>query len=289
MFSVSLCAQLACIWEVTARKPGNVHRYQDFANLSYADFIVSAAAVAPVLEGASARPVGETILEGVRATRQLVATNTNLGILLLLAPMAAVAPADDLRTGLQRRLDALDERDARAVYQAIRMASPGGLGTVPEQDVHQEPSQSLGAVMQLAAERDLIARQYVNGFREVLDEGEPALRRGLERARTLEGAIIYCHLHLMASYPDSLIARKRGCDEAAEAAQRAWLVLEKDWPTNPSGWRSLTDLDAWLRADGNARNPGTSADLVTASLFVALREGTIEIASRLPWSCRVPS
>jgi triphosphoribosyl-dephospho-CoA synthase len=286
MLSTGLCAQLACIWEVTARKPGNVHRHQDFADLSYADFIISAAAIAPVLETAPSRPVGETILEGVRATRRLVQTNTNLGILLLLAPLAAVPRHEDLRRGLTVLLDQLDLADARAVYQAIRLAVPGGLGKVPEQDVVAEPTQTLREVMALAADRDLVARQYTNAFHEVVEDGVPALERGLKQMKTLEGAIIFCHLRLMAAFPDSLIARKQGAAEAAEARHRAQRTLASGWPQTRTGWEALADLDAWLRAEGSRRNPGTTADLVTAALFIALRERILEVPCPLPWLAR---
>jgi triphosphoribosyl-dephospho-CoA synthase len=284
MIATGLCAQLACIWEATARKPGNVHRYQDFPDLTYANLIVSAAAVAPVLETAPSRRVGETILESVGATRRLVQTNTNLGIVLLLAPLAAVPRETDLRRGLPAILGQLDRTDACAVYEAIRLAVPGGLGRVPEQDVVEEPTQSLREVMALAADRDLVARQYTNTFHEVWEEGIPALAQGLERAQTLEGAIIDCHLHLMAGFPDSLIARKQGAAEAAEASRRAQRVLANGWPGNRTGWQGLADLDAWLRAAGNRRNPGTTADLVTATLFIALREGMLEMPCRFPFA-----
>src|SRR5258708_33075507 len=98
MLSVGLSAQLACIWEATARKPGNVHRYCDFDDVSYLDFVVSAAAIAPVMENARGRRVGLTILEAVQATRQVVRTHTNLGIILLLAPFAAVPARMELST-----------------------------------------------------------------------------------------------------------------------------------------------------------------------------------------------
>src|SRR5438034_5290057 len=105
---VGLCVQLACVWEATARKPGNVHRFRDFEDASYLDFVLSAAAIAPVLEQATGRPVGETILGAVRATRGVARTNTNLGIVLLLAPLAAVPPGEALRPGLLRVLEGLD-------------------------------------------------------------------------------------------------------------------------------------------------------------------------------------
>jgi triphosphoribosyl-dephospho-CoA synthase len=284
MSDVGLCAQVACIWEATARKPGNVHRFRDFDDATYVDFLLSAAALAPVLAAAPGRRVGATVLEGVRATRRVVRSNTNLGIVLLLAPLAAVPEGEDLRTGLERVLAGLDVEDTRQVYQAIRLAAPGGLGRVEEQDVHDEPTQPLREVMALAAGRDLVARQYADGFTEVFDDGVPALLTGLDRCGSLEGAIIWGHLRLLARHPDTLIARKRGPAEAAEAAARAGAVLAARWPHDRAGWAALDDLDAWLRAEGHRRNPGATADLVTACLFVLLREGTVPLPAPPPWA-----
>jgi len=285
---LGLCAQLACIWEATAAKPGNVHRYCDFADVTYLDFLQSAAAIAPVLTKARRQPVGQTILEGVRATRRVVSTNTNLGVLLLLAPLAAVHEDLDLRAGLEPVLADLDAEDSRAVYRAIRLAEPGGLARVSEQDISVEPSLPLRQIMALSAKRDLIARQYANNFHEVFTSGVPALVLGLGETASVEGAIIACHLHLLATHPDSLIARKCGRAEAEESSRRARRVLEYGWPTIAAGRVALADLDAWLRAEGNSRNPGTTADLVAACLFVALREGRIAVPLQHPWTaaCR---
>jgi triphosphoribosyl-dephospho-CoA synthase len=281
---VGLCAQVACVWEATARKPGNVHRYRDFADAGYVDFLLSAAALAPVLATACQRPAGATILEAVRATRRVVGTNTNLGIALLLAPLAAVPEGVGLRAGVGRVLAGLTVEDARLAYEAIRLAAPGGLGRAAEQDVSAEPTQTLREVMALAEGRDLIARQYADGFAEVFGDGAPAVVAGLGLTGSVEGAIIHAHLTLLARHPDTLIARKRGPAEAAEAAARARRVLEEGWPHEPGGRTALAELDAWLRAAGNGRNPGTTADLVAASLFVLLREGTIPLPPALPWS-----
>jgi triphosphoribosyl-dephospho-CoA synthase len=280
---IGLYAQVACVWEASARKPGNVHRYRDFEDSSYVDFLVSAAAAGRVLDGAGGRPVGQTVLEGVRLTRRVAGSNTNLGILLLLAPLAKAAAGEGVRAGLPRVLDDLDVADAVAVYEAIRLANPAGLGRVPEQDVHATPTQTLRQVMALAADRDLIARQYAAGFREVFGEGVPALLSGLQDTGALEGAILCCHLRLLVAHPDSLIARKRGPAEAEEASRRARRVLDEGWPRSPRGPAALDDLDAWLRAEGHGRNPGTTADLVAACLFVALAEGSIQLPPRNPW------
>jgi triphosphoribosyl-dephospho-CoA synthase len=272
---IGVCAQVACIWEATARKPGNVHRFRDFGDTSYVDFLVSAAAMAPALDRARGRRVGETVLEAVRATRSMVGTNTNLGIALLFAPLAAVPAHRDLRSGVLDVLEKLDVDDARFVYEAIRLAAPAGLGQVPQQDLSQVPTVDLRQAMALAADRDLVARQYVNGFHEVLYDGVQALERGL--GSSIEQAIVLCHLELMAKYPDSLIARKRGLAEAEESSRRARHVLDLGWPDASASQAAIADLDSWLRAEGNSRNPGTTADLVAASLFAVLREGIIKL------------
>jgi triphosphoribosyl-dephospho-CoA synthase len=286
MLDAGLCAQIACIWEATARKPGNVHRERDFEDVAYTDFLVSAAAIAPVMTTACQRRVGVTVLDAVRATRQVARTNTNLGMVLLLAPLAVVPPEQDLRDGVLRVLEELDIEDARQVYEAIRLAMPGGLGRAPQQDVCEEPTETLRQVMALAADRDLIARQYANGFADVFEDGVPALLAGLRDTGSLEGAILSVHLHLLARHPDTLIARKRGRAEAEEAARRAAAVLDAGWPNQPVGWAALDEFDAWLRAEGHQRNPGATADLLTASLFVALRQGMIFLPPDCPWGMR---
>jgi triphosphoribosyl-dephospho-CoA synthase len=276
MERIGLFTQLACLWEATARKPGNVHRERDFDDLTYLDFAMSAAAIAPVFAQTENVRVGELILGAIRATRQVVRTNTNLGIVLLLAPLAVVPARKPLRDGVSAVLDSLDVADSVAVFEAIRLAQPTGLGQVENQDVNTEPTLPLREVMALAADRDLVARQYVNGFRDVFDDGLPALVAGIEKTRCLEGAIIHCHLTLLAKHPDSLIARKRGIREAEEASRRAQAVLEERV--------EIADLDTWLRAEGRGRNPGTTADLVTASLFVALRTQVLTLPLSLPWT-----
>ncbi len=283
MLTASLCAQLACIFEVTARKPGNAHPLRAFDDTTHLDFLVSAAAIAPLMDQVRESGVGATVLEGIQRTRQVTPSNTNLGILLLQAPLAAVPEDQSLNDGVSSVLAHLTLDDARFAYQAIRLANPRGLGNVREQDVAQEPTQTLLEVMRLAADRDAVARQYANGYREVFQIGVPALLHGLEQDWPVEEAIIYCHLGLMAACPDTLIARKRGWAEAEESARQAESVLASGWPNSAEGRHALRELDDWLRAMGNQRNPGTTADLVTACLFAALREGTMQVPLLRPW------
>lgn len=284
--SAGLIAQAACLLEATARKPGNVHRFADFADATWLDFALSAGAIAGPLDRAAGRPLGATILEAVEATRAAVATNTNLGLILLLAPLAAVPPGAPLRSGVAAVLAATTVEDARLAYRAIRRAAPGGLGGAPEgQDVRVEPTVPLLEAMRLAAGRDLVARQYAIGFADVLDRFVPRLAADLARpGRSLEAAIVRAHLDLLAANPDTLIARKRGAATAREASDRAAGVVAAGWPDRPGSGRAFDRLDAWLRLDGHARNPGATADLVGAGLFVALREGIIGWPIAPGWS-----
>jgi triphosphoribosyl-dephospho-CoA synthase len=270
--SIGQCASLACLLEATAPKPGNVHRGADFEDLCFNDFVASAVAIGPAMEGASQQGVGVAVLEAIRATRELVPTNTNLGCVLLIAPLAAVPSDLPLDCGIRAVLGSLTPRDAERVYEAIRIAAPGGLGRVEDLDIANQPPDNLIEAMQFAAQRDLVARQYTNGFAEVLNRVVPWLLEGQASGWTLTKSIIRAHLRLMAEFPDSLIARKCGIQVAQEAAKRAKHVLTSSDPSDPTYEQALRDLDFWLRSDGQRRNPGTSADLIAAGLFAALRD-----------------
>jgi triphosphoribosyl-dephospho-CoA synthase len=279
--SIGQCAALAVIIEATSPKPGNVHRGADFEDLSYPDLVVAATVTAPLFDNAVEQPLGRTVLAAVRATRQAVATNANLGTLLLVAPLAKVPRGQPLDEGVTRVLSQLTSDDARDVYEAIRCARPGGLGRTDDADVYDPPPADLIAAMRLAADRDMVARQYAENFHHVLAVVVPWLREAIASSPSLTEAVVRVHLKLMAEFPDSLIARRRGTDVARQAAVMAARVLDSGRPGDDAYERGLADLDFWLRTDGHQRNPGTTADLVAAGLFAALRDGIIKAPVRL--------
>jgi len=281
--SIGDLAMIACLLEARAPKVGNVRPGKDFENTTLKHFLDAAATISGPLDQAMERPLGDTILEAVTESCKVTGQNVNLGIILLLAPLAAVPAGAEPRQGLEDVLGNLDSEDCRKVYEAIRIASPGGLGDVDEADIHSPPPPDLIAAMELASERDLIARQYANGFEQVFGDGLSWLLEALELELELDTAIVHLHLRFMATYPDSLIARKCGDETAKEAAARAKSVLGSDWPKEGSE-RLLEELDGWLREDGNRRNPGTSADLVAACLFLGLRAGIIGLPPSVPGS-----
>lgn len=268
-------AEVACLWESTARKVGNVHPTRSFGDLEYMQFVLSASAIRPIFD--LHERIGPIVLAATEATRNLVAANTNLGILLLLAPLASVRSLSEV-------LAALSIEDAECVYKAIRLASPGGLGDAPEQDVRDDPTVTLLEAMKLAADRDLIARQYANGFTDVFDFGVPAFLDAFAKFGSVEAAIVDSQLHWMATFPDSLIARKNGPAVAEDVRRRAAAVLDLGGIATAEGRAAGVALDGYLRSDGNRLNPGTTADLIAVCLFVALRENKIAPSAPFRWN-----
>jgi triphosphoribosyl-dephospho-CoA synthase len=253
-----------------------VHLGCDFDDASLNDFLISAVAIAPAMDQAAQTGVGPAVLGAIRSTRGLVRSNTNLGMVLLMAPLAAVPRDEALAAGIHHVLTALTAEDAADVYEAINLARPGGLGKAQEMDVAQSSPPSLIAAMQAAAGRDDVARQYATGFTDIFERVTPLLCRRDAGLTTLSDVIIHTHLTLLAERGDTLIARKCGGEVSRKAAVMAGRVLSAGAPGSEEYFAAVADFDFWLRADGNRRNPGTTADLIAAGLFVALREGLME-------------
>ncbi|MCB1916927.1 MAG: triphosphoribosyl-dephospho-CoA synthase [Rhodocyclaceae bacterium] len=260
----------ACRLDVLVAKPGNVSLASPGHGMLAGDFL-SSADVAGEAICAPGGTVGTRIEAAVAATRQAVGCNTNLGIVLLCAPLAqawlpygAVAPTA-LPAAVERVLAGLDRGDARAAYRAIAMAAPGGLGRVAAEDVRDEPAIDLRRAMALAAERDTVARQYRDGFREILDEGLAELAPA---APTLGDAVLRVFMRHLARRPDSHIVRKLGAGIAQPVTEQArdWLLRLRAGTVAEYG-EALSAWDKSLKARGI--NPGTSADMTVATLFCA--------------------
>lgn len=274
----------ACIWEASARKVGNVHPLASFKNLHFTDFILSAGAIAPILSKTLEIGLAKAIFESVKATKSSVGTNTNLGMILLFAPVAYATNLSDLKNEIKNAIQNISIEETKTVYDAIRLASPGGLGKSSQADINETPTCTLLEAMKIAADRDLIANQYANGYNTIFNDAIPTFGGALEQFGCMEGAIIFTHIYLMAKYPDSLILRKCGPKESLESSERAKKVLEKQWPLKQAGWIEFKELDQWLRSENNKRNPGATADLIASTLLVALRLGQISLPLAFNWS-----
>jgi triphosphoribosyl-dephospho-CoA synthase len=271
---VAAAGQLACLLEVSAPKPGNVSPGRHFHDTRYEDFLASAVAIGPALAGAGENPLGTTIRRAVEATRRWTRSNTNLGIVLLLAPLARAALREgaSLRERLRTVLAETTVTDAGEVYAAIRRARPGGLGEAEAEDVAGAPTVSLRDAMALAAERDAIAREYVTDFALTFETGVPAVLAARHEGLAWSDTVVETYLALLDAAPDTHIARKLGAAEAAAISLQAREVRASGGTRSPEGRRALGLLDAELRDERNRRNPGTTADLTCAALFVVILE-----------------
>jgi len=258
----------ACRDELEAPKPGNVHLFADGHRMTAAEFIRSAEVAAGPLCAGGGR-VGRRILDAVEATLRAVGTNTNLGIVLLCAPLAAAAEAEapDLRAALARVLATLDKDDASLVFRAIVLASPAGLGRAERHDVFAPATVTLREAMAEAADRDRIARQYICDFADVFDLGEPLLETALRRPADAKWAALAAYLGFLSAFPDTHIVRKHG-PAAAEEVRRTATAFHHRMQAADRDDDLIADILRW-DADLKAKaiNPGTSADLTVASLF----------------------
>jgi triphosphoribosyl-dephospho-CoA synthase len=274
----------SCRWDVLAFKPGNVSIHSAGHGMSAEDFLLSAEMIAPIM----AEPdltVGERILQSVEITERRVGCNTNLGIILLCAPLVQAAmlpaPGKTLRERLSQVLAGLDQADARLAFQAIRLAAPGGLGKSEVHDVASEPTAGLLESMAAAQHRDRIAYQYVHDYEDIFSVGLPALRWADKPAVDQEAQVIFCYLRFLSTFPDSHIQRKFG-EEKAEEVRRMAQVLETEYKACENlsvAAPLLHNFDKKLKQGGI--NPGTSADLTVASLLAHHLENLLADVSGL--------
>jgi triphosphoribosyl-dephospho-CoA synthase len=278
--SAFLCA---CRLDVAVRKPGNVSHASPGHGMQAAMFLASAAAAAGPLFEPGAR-VGRRIGAAVAATWDAVGCNTNLGIVLLCAPVAAAVEREAhtdtpaaLRQAIEMVLADLDLDDTRSAYRAIVQARPAGLGAVPAEDVHQPPSLDLRSAMALAASRDSIARQYANSFTDIFQLALPLWPRGFPPMVDADGSqpdaataarVQRVYLGLLSRLPDSHIVRKHG-----EAVAHTVMRAAQGWRVQSDAGLGLDAMPAFVAWDMSLKaagiNPGTSADLTVATLMIA--------------------
>ncbi len=283
----------ACTVELRALKPGNVGLHAAGHRMQARDFMLSAA-ISSFELARPGLPLGPRIYQAVASTRAAVACNTNLGIVLLCAPLlqavlrgqsAHLAPAS-LQSRLRRVLRDAEREDTRWVYRAIRLAAPGGLGHSAAHDVHRDPQCSLLRAMGTAAKRDLIAAQYCNGFAEIFDYAVPRLRAWHTRLCDEQWALTAVYLGLLRRFPDSHVVRKFGMGVArrvsATAARLEAELYQAGKPVELA--ETLLDVDSqWKRA---GINPGTTADLTVATLLAVRLERLLAEGGPVPVAAR---
>jgi triphosphoribosyl-dephospho-CoA synthase len=265
----------ACEIELQAFKPGNVSVYADGHDMTTNDFRVSAEVSAKPLCNPT-YTLGEKVFYAVKATRDAVGCNTNLGIILLCAPLIQAATAvnsdSTLRQALSQVLAATTIKDADWVFKAINLAAPGGLGESDEQDVHNPATVTLAQAMRIAAGKDRIALQYVTDYKDIFDYAVLRYNASLSKWRDKSWAAVFVYAELLAQYPDSHIERKHGDKYTEWLATRMRHVIEEfGYATDPAQLKqTLSCLDAELKVNGI--NPGTTADMTVATILSVLIE-----------------
>jgi len=305
---VSGCAVLAALLEVSAYpKPGNVHRTRDLPDTKFEHFLAGAVAIEPTMRrlaqkgqkiqtsgvGWSDVRLGRHILEAVTDMLSWQkGGNVNLGIILLQTPLAAAAGSvlgedgrsetEALRGSLKKLILSTTPDDAVDVYEAIRLAVPRRvLGSVDELDVLDNSAinrirtkeLNLLDIFQICAMRDSICREWVTDFETTFKLGYPRLKSAVENLKDINIAVVDTFIYLLSENPDSLIIRKSGAERALEVSEKAKAVLSAGGGTTEQGRQLLQDLDDELSDEGGNLNPGTTADLTAASIFVLLLEG----------------
>ncbi len=272
--------QQACDIELHAFKPGNVSIYAEGHDMTIKDFQLSAIASASPISNPS-YSLGEKIYYAVKNTREAVGCNTNLGIILLCAPMIqALSKMDNkaiFRDVLANVLQSTTIEDARWVFKAIALASPGGLGNSEQADVHSEPQITLIEAMKIAENKDRIARQYTTNFKDIFDFSILRYNESFKQWGDLNWSAVASYSALLSKYPDSHIERKHGCQYTQQVQQQMLIVhkvlLNTDKPQQYENM--LYEIDNQFKHSGI--NPGTTADLTVATIFVFLAQNMLDI------------
>ena len=273
--------QLACMLEASAPKVGNVHPGASFSDMQFAHFVASAITIRAPFDSPTAS-VGRLVLEAAQTTAKRVGRNTNLGTLLLFAPLAvahrqamstaAAKTAQSWRGCLEKVLNSLTSTDCQLVYDAIRTAKPGGLGQRSRDDIASTAPPDLVSAMQQVSDIDAVARQYTNAFADVFERLLPWLNAELQQRPDPLEAICRVQIRWLAHEQDGLVVRKVGevvAKQVQELARLAWKDLT-NFQGKVSELPTTQNLDHFLRGDAHRRNPGTTADLIAATLLVRL-------------------
>ncbi len=305
---IRMCGELACLLEVSATpKPGNVHRFQDFAEIRYEDFLASSVSLGVWLEELAMKgmllkddkiswqqiELGKTIKEAVKQSNFFhQRSNTNLGIILLLSPLSVAAgltipekdPICNLDLLQKNALDVMKNttvEDSILVSEAIASASPGGLGKVDQYDITESSLEeelrsddiNLLQLMDICQERDNICFELALGYPITIKTGMAALKWSLAIRNDINLAIIDAYLAILSNYPDTLIIRKFGDEIAQRISKRATDIINVGGALTLEGRRELEELDIELREAEENINPGTTADIIASTIFVYLLSG----------------
>ena len=270
---VKMAFEYACKLDVLSIKPGNVFLDHPAYGMSHKDFLQSSMACSDIICEKN-MDIGIKILESVKASMDVVGCNTNLGIILLCVPIVEAIYYDKehkfQQNNLKKIINSIDSKQTKAIYKAINIANAGGMGKKDKFDLNTKKSLdfTLSEAMNFASSYDYIANEYKNYFDNIINEVAINWRNYFNLMQSGECATTATFLKLISFNPDSLIARKYDIDTAKEVSNRFKTLSEEYCELkNPNILNNkLLLLDSELKIQG--LNPGTTADVVVASIFL---------------------
>ena len=304
---VGRCASLAALLEVSAYpKPGNVHRLRDFPDTKYEHFLAGSISLGSRMKSLAEKGqligqgdrkwselgVGESILASVKDMMDWQSGgNVHLGIILLFSPLAAAAGSvmkkglvdlGELKSSLDEIISGATSLDSVNIYRAIDEAmSEENLGSVDQLDV--KDTSSLDRILdeeltpldifKECQTRDAICNEWVTGFKVTFSEGHPFLRKRLDEGANINEATVDTFIKILSEHPDSLIQRKKGMEDAVKVSEKAKEIILAGGASTEVGMKMIQELDDELREENGSLNPGTTADLTAASLYLLLLSG----------------
>ena len=287
---IAKIAQIASALEVSGYpKPGNVHRTRDYSDMVFEDFIISGIVIGDTIREACTDvdvdnpKLGKYILQAVAETDKWIKNNTNLGIVMMITPIAVAAAIsdsfDDIRENVKVVMGNTSVDDACDLYDAINIADAGGMGDQDEYDVAsdnaknelRENSQTMYDVLKISAPWDMLAREMTSDMPAVFEIGYPTYHE-LTQEKSKNEACVLTFLTILSQVPDTLISRKYGSDEALKVSMMVRDLL--NLRDEPDFAEKLKEFDDFLFK--NKLNPGTTADLTAASIFVSYLKSNFE-------------
>ena len=304
---VGCCAQLAALLEVSAYpKPGNVHRLHDFPVTKYEHFLAGSVSLLPSIRSLarsgyevrndsknwSELGIGNRILEAVKESfKWQNGGNVNLGVNILFAPISAAAGYilggdswnfNELRKIIQIITKTTTYKDSVNLYKAIHVSMNNRvLGQVSELDINNGSSIkqikknkiTLYEIFQKCSSWDTICREWVLGYEITFTKGYPFLLKALKKTNNINSAIVDTYLHILSEEPDSLIQRKNDLQTALAVSKKAKAIMIEGGYASNKGYELIVTLDKELQEAGGNLNPGTTADITAASIYLLLLDG----------------
>ena len=280
---IAKMAQIASALEVSGYpKPGNVHRTRDFPDMEFEDFVISGIVIGDTIREACMNvdidnpQLGRYILQAVSETDRWIKNNTNLGIVMMTTPIAVAAAIsdsfEDIRQNVKLLMGNTSVDDACDLYDAINIADAGGMGDQDEYDVAsdnakaelRENNQTMYDVLKISAPWDMLAREMTSDMPAVFEIGYPIYHE-LKESKSKNEACVLTFLTILSQVPDTLISRKYGSDEALKISMMTRDLL--NLKNESDFWDKVKEFDEFLFK--NKYNPGTTADLTAASIFVS--------------------